>query len=46
MKHPIQPLEKDKNGRIRFKKNKIVDYLLDNGGIDLNQLARMEFSND
>lgn len=31
---------------IRFKANEIVRYLLDNGGIDLNQVARMEFSRE
>ena len=44
MKHPIQPLEKDKNGTLRFKKNAIVEHLLDNGGIDMNALALMDFS--
>lgn len=46
MKHPIQPLERDAQGVIRFKPNKIVQHLLDNGGIDLNQLARIEFSQE
>ncbi len=46
MKHPIQPLEKDKDGIIRFKQNKIVRYLLDNGGIDLNHLAILDFSDN
>ena len=46
MKHPIQPLEKDKHGTIRFKENKIVRYLLDNGGIDLNRLAVLDFDNN
>jgi len=45
-KHPIQPLEKDANGVIRFKENAIVRHLLGNGGIDLNKLARMEFSSE
>ena len=40
VRHPMQPLEKDKGGTIRFKTNKIVNYLLDQkGGIDLNYLA-------
>jgi len=43
MNHPIQPLEDDR-GVIRFKGNKIVCHLLDNGGISLNDLARMNFS--
>jgi len=43
MKHPIQPLVKDEHGVLRFKENKIVSYLLDNGGIDLNMLAVLQF---
>ncbi len=47
MSHPIQPLVKDNEGIIRFKENKIVTYLLDNGGIDMNKLAALQFdSND
>jgi len=45
-KHPIQPLEKDETGVLRFKANAIVRHLLDNGGIDLNQIACMEFSRE
>lgn len=45
-KHPIQPLVVSDGGVIRFKANKIVQYLLDNGGIDLNQLACMDFSQE
>lgn len=45
-KHPIQPLVTDENGRTRFQKNAIVCYLLDNSGIDLNQIARLHFSNE
>ena len=28
MKHPVQPLEKDKQGILRFKENRIVRFLL------------------
>ena len=42
MKHPIQPIVDD-NGILRFNPNEIVQYLLDNGGIDLNDLARIPF---
>jgi len=42
-RHPIQPLEKDEHGVVRFKKNAIVCYLLDHGGIDMNKLALMNF---
>lgn len=44
MKHPIQPLEQDDKGTLRFKKNAIVCHLLDNGNFDLNDLAKMDFS--
>lgn len=46
MKHPIQPLVKDKDGVLRFKGNAIVRNLLDHGGIDMNKLAAMDFSKD
>lgn len=41
--HPIQPLEPDKNGRMRFKKNAIVEFLLDKGPFDMNVLAGKDF---
>jgi hypothetical protein len=41
--HPIQPIVIDKHGTLRFKSNAIVCHLLDNGGIDLNALAVMQF---
>jgi hypothetical protein len=41
---PIQPLEKDANQTLRFKANAIVKHLLDNGGIDMNNLAVLDFS--
>lgn len=37
--HPIQPLELDDKGVLRFKRNKIVSRLLDEGGIDMNKIA-------
>ena len=37
--HPTQPIEVGEDGVPRFKCNKLVRYLLDAGGIDLNQLA-------
>jgi len=36
----------DKHGVIRFKKNALVEYLLDNGGIDMNDLAVRGFSDE
>ena len=44
MNRPIQPIIKDPNGVVRFQRNKIVAFLLDNGPFDLNQLAMMDFS--
>lgn len=41
--HPLQPIITDEHGVKRFKANSIVRHLLDFGGIDLNQLARMYF---
>ena len=46
-KHPIQPLSIDDDGVLRFKSNAIVRYLLDNGGLDMNDLAVVqEFTNE
>jgi hypothetical protein len=36
---PMQPLVRDPAGVVRFRRNALVCYLLDNGGIDLNRLA-------
>jgi hypothetical protein len=46
MRHPMQPLVRDGEGTIRFKANEIVRYLLDNGKIDMNDLAEQNFSQD
>jgi len=45
-KHPTQPLVKDKFKVIRFKRNAIVEYLLDNGPYDMNHLATIPFSQE
>jgi hypothetical protein len=42
--HPMQPVILDDHGTARFKRNKIVRYLIDQGherGLGLNDLARM-----
>jgi hypothetical protein len=44
--HPLQPIALDEHGTARFKKNAIVDYLLEAGPFDLNQLALMPFSTE
>lgn len=41
---PIQPLYKDEHGTLRFRENKVVTWLLDNGGKDLNDIARLRES--
>ena len=46
VRHPIQPLVTDKHGVIRFKENAIVTYLLDNGGINMNDLAMKDFTQE
>lgn len=45
-RHPIQPLELDGENVVRFKANEIVRYILNNGGIDLNQIASQDFSRE
>jgi len=44
-KHPLQPIHFDKHGVARFRKNKIVEFLLDHNksGFDLNSLSMMGF---
>ncbi len=44
MKHPMQPLLVTPDGTVRFQANAIVRHLLDHGGIDLNMLAVLDFS--
>ncbi|MBB5462920.1 hypothetical protein HDG33_006594 [Paraburkholderia sp. Cpub6] len=41
---PMQPLIVDGHGAVRFKQNDIVRHLLDNGGIDLNTIAALDFT--
>lgn len=43
-KHPIQPLVRDEHGVVRFKANKIVQYLLRHCNDGMNTLARQGFS--
>ena len=44
MSHPLQDMELDSDGVIRFRRNKIVEYLLDNGSQTMNSLAVLPFS--
>lgn len=45
-KHPLQPLEVDMHGTLRFKSNAIVLHLLNHGSIDMNQLAMLAFTRE
>jgi len=45
-KHPMQKIVFDDRGVARFQTNKIIEYILDNGGIDLNQIARLDFDRE
>ncbi len=45
-KHPDQPLYKDEDGKLRFKQNAIIRYLMDAGSIDFNQLAMIPFNSE
>jgi hypothetical protein len=49
MPHPMQPLEPDEHGVLRFRRNKIVDYLLEWSrprGMGLNELRAVGFDDD
>lgn len=43
-RHPIQPLVETASRVVRFKKNDIVCFLLDDGKFDMNDLAVRNFS--
>ena len=45
-KHPMQNIILDKDGIARFQANAIVVYLLGKGGIDMNHLAMLDFSDE
>lgn len=40
--HPMQPVILENQGVARFKRNTLVEYLLDNGGLDMNDLAMVD----
>lgn len=46
VKFPLQPVVIAEDGCIRFAENRIVTYLLDNGGIDLNKIASLAFTSN
>jgi hypothetical protein len=43
---PLQPIERDPTGVVRFKANAICRYLVDSGVADFNQLATMPFAQE
>lgn len=45
-RHPIQPLEKDRHGTIRFKANGIVQFLLYTSNHGLTSIATKDFSQE
>jgi hypothetical protein len=45
-KHPVQPLVTMPKGTVRFKANKIVQFLYDTSRNKMNELALMPFSNE
>jgi hypothetical protein len=44
-KHPTQKIVVADDQMVRFQENPIVRYLLDNGGLTMTDLARLDFSN-
>ena len=45
-RHPIQQIVTDQSGIARFRKNKIVEFLLESSKYDLNDLAMMGFDDE
>lgn len=43
---PTQPTYLDTQGVLRFRKNAIVEYLLDAGQVDMNRIALLPFSDE
>ncbi len=47
MKHPMQPIVLAKDGVARFQANAIIQWMVDSGKLDLNQIATMfQFDDD
>jgi hypothetical protein len=44
LSHPMQPVGFDPHGVARFKPNAIVEFLLEHGGFDMNDLGVRGFS--
>jgi hypothetical protein len=45
-RQPIQPIVTDDKGVLRFKENVLVRYLLEHGGLNMNDLARVECADE
>lgn len=43
-KHPMQPIVRDEEGRLRFKANNIITYFAWHGIIDINDIKSLDFS--
>lgn len=43
MRHPMQKIDLDERGLTRFRENAVVVWLLENGGLDMNAIARQGF---
>ena len=43
-KNPIQPLYIDNRNVLRFKGNGIVEYILEHSSVDMNDIARINFT--
>ena len=46
LKHPFQPVYKDDNGTLRFKGNAIVEWLISEGSLNMNAIAKKTFSRE
>lgn len=46
MGHPMQGVYLDEQGTARFRRNAIVEFLLDAGPYDMNKLAMMPFDRE
>lgn len=44
--HPMQAVYRDKEGVVRFRPNKIIEWLLDNKRFSLNEIAYMDFKDE
>ena len=43
VRHPMQPMYVDEQKVLRFKRNKIIDWLFNTGKLDLNTIGATDF---